>query len=112
MVQPVALQDNLSKAPLAAREQHVQQTAPEVAQQATARQVAQEQILDHSRTRPTEEMEPDENRVYDRERGSQGQGRQESTRGDSAEAAPDHPDEASAPESDEKDMGRHIDVTA
>ena len=74
MVKPVDIQDNLSKAPLVAREQHVLQTTPETVQRQLAQVSAQEQILDHSRVRPTEQEEPAEMRVYDRGKNARQQG--------------------------------------
>ncbi len=111
-MRPVDLQDNLSKAPFAAREQHVQQTAPEVAQRHVARELAQEQILDHSRTRPTEQADPAENRVYDRERGSPRHGRQGSGRAAPEEQAPGETTQAAEGALDEETSGRRIDITA
>ncbi|MGB0605629.1 MAG: hypothetical protein ACPGRY_11770 [Candidatus Latescibacterota bacterium] len=66
MLRPTDLQDNFSKAPMAAREQHVQQTRPDQAQHNIARQQDQERVLDHSRIRSNENAEPSENRVDDR----------------------------------------------
>lgn len=71
MLRPTDLQDNFSKAPMAAREQHVQQTRPDQAQHNIARQQDQERVLDNSRISPKENAEPSENRVDDRQ-GSQG----------------------------------------
>ena len=70
MLRPTDLQDNFSKAPMAAREQHVLQTRPDQAQHNIARQQDRERILDHSRISPNENAEPNENRVDDRQ-GSQ-----------------------------------------
>ena len=67
MLRPTDLQDNFSKAPMAAREQHVQQTRPDQAQHNIARQQDQERVLDNSRIRPKENAEPSENRVDDRQ---------------------------------------------
>lgn len=52
MVRAVDLQDNYSKAPLAARLQHIQQTRADLMQFQLNRQAAQEHILEHSRTLP------------------------------------------------------------
>ena len=70
MLRPTDLQDNFSKAPMAAREQHVLQTRPDQAQHNIARQQDRERVLDHSRISPNENAEPNENRVDDRQ-GSQ-----------------------------------------
>lgn len=66
MLRPTDLQDNFSKAPMAAREQHVLQTRPDQAQHNVARQQDQERVLDHSRIRANESADPGENRVDDR----------------------------------------------
>jgi len=113
MVRPVELQDNFSKAPLAAREQHVQQNRPDMAQQLLTREVVQEQILDHSRTRPTEQKDPAEMRVYDREerlrRGGQRQGRRRSRQEDegSSESA-----ETRTEKLEDEETSGHIDIVA
>ncbi len=54
MVRPIDLQDNLSKAPLAGRAQHVQQSAPEMAHRHAAQAAAQQQVVDLSRSLPAE----------------------------------------------------------
>lgn len=54
MVRPVEMQDNYSKAPLASRQQHIQQTSPEIAQRLAAQQQAQQHLVDQSRPVPTE----------------------------------------------------------
>ena len=68
MLRPLDLQDNFSKAPLAAREQHIQQIRGEVTQHNLAQQRDQEHILDHSRIRETDETDETENRVDDHDR--------------------------------------------
>jgi hypothetical protein len=55
MVRPVNLQDNFSKAPLASREQHIQQTRPEMAQRQLGQDQANEQVVNQSRPQPTQE---------------------------------------------------------
>jgi|GEM_PF-579919 len=67
MIRPIDLQDNYSKAPLAAREQNILQMRPEMAQHNIARQQNQEHALDHSRVRESEEADTAENRVDDHE---------------------------------------------
>ncbi len=65
MVRPIDLQDNYSKAPLAAREQHLLQVRPEQSQHHIARQQNQEHVLDQSRIRAAEDADAAENRVDD-----------------------------------------------
>ncbi|MFT5378515.1 MAG: hypothetical protein ACI906_005361 [Candidatus Latescibacterota bacterium] len=67
MIRPMDLQDNYSKAPLAAREQHILQMRPEMAQHTIARQQNQEHVLDHSRISKSEKADAAENRVDDHE---------------------------------------------
>ena len=67
MASPVELQDNLSKAPLAAREQQIQQSTSELGQRHVAQALEQARILDHSRTRGMEEADAAANRVDDHE---------------------------------------------
>lgn len=52
MVRPVDMQDNYSKAPLAGRQNHIQQTSPEIAQQQAAQQQARQHQLDQARPLP------------------------------------------------------------
>ena len=73
MVDPVALQDNFSKAPFAAREQHVLQMRPDMAQRAINQETAGQHILDQSRTLPTEEPGPGEMRLENQEEKRRGQ---------------------------------------
>lgn len=88
MIRPIDLQDNFSKAPMAAREQHLQQTRPEMAQHNIARQQDQDHILDHSRVRPGENADASENRLDDHE-GSQQRGQQRRQHTDAAAAPKD-----------------------
>jgi hypothetical protein len=96
MLRPTDLQDNFSKAPMAAREQHVMQTRPEQAQHNLARQQDQEHVLDHSRIRPNDGADASENRVDDREKNKQNPARrvrqasssQETEDGDAAPPRP------------------------
>lgn len=101
MVRPVDLQDNFSKAPIASSLQHIQQTSPEVAQRQAAQQLAQQHILDHSRTRPAEPRDEVELRLPGREeQPGQRPGRKQKRKRDQG-AAPGPAAEA-----------RHIDITA
>jgi len=71
---PIHLQDNFSKAPLAGREQNIQQASADLAQRQASQTLNQEHILDQSRTRPAAQSDAAENRVDDREE-RRGQGR-------------------------------------
>ncbi|MBD04242.1 MAG: hypothetical protein CME24_07855 [Gemmatimonadetes bacterium] len=62
-MRPIDLQDNLSKAPLASREQQIQQSSPDQAQRNGAMRLADERALDQARPVPTEESGGPENRV-------------------------------------------------
>jgi len=73
MVGPIHMQDNLSKAPLAGREQHIQQSSADQAQRQGSQALNREHILDQSRTRPSTASDAAQNRVDDRE-GRPGQG--------------------------------------
>ena len=110
MVQPVELQDNLSKAPLAAREQHLQQTRPDLAQQAITQEAAQEYILDHSRTRPTEQKHPAQMQVYDHGRRGGERERRERRRGEEP-AEPSKAPAEKVPPSPEEGV-HHVDFIA
>ena len=68
MLRPLDLQDNFSKAPLAAREQNIQQIRGEVTQHNMAQQMDQEHVLDHSRVRKSVETDGAETRVDDHDR--------------------------------------------
>lgn len=54
MVRPVDMQDNYSKAPLAGRQQNIQQTSPEIAQRQAAQQLTQQHLVDQTRPMPAE----------------------------------------------------------
>ncbi len=56
-MRPVDLQNNISKAPLVAREQHVQQTRPDQAQHQAAYQQGKENIKDQRRVKANENAE-------------------------------------------------------
>ena len=64
-MRPIDLQDNFSKAPLASREQQIQQSAADFAQRSAAMEDDAERILNHSRPAPSEELDPAENRETD-----------------------------------------------
>jgi len=57
VVRPIDLQDNFSKAPGASKVQQAQQANPEMAHRNTAAAMAQQQIVDQSRTQPGEEAD-------------------------------------------------------
>jgi hypothetical protein len=67
-VRPIDLQDNLSKAPLAGREQQIQQNSPDAAQRHGARELERQHVLDQSRTKETDETDRPDNRVDDHDR--------------------------------------------
>ena len=56
-MRPVDLQNNISKAPLVAREQHVQQTRPDQAQHQAAYQQGKENIKDQCRVKANKNAE-------------------------------------------------------
>ena len=66
MVRPIEIQDNLSKAPLAAREQHLQQANAQAAQQQVDAEVTEVRVLDQSRAVPLDETSPGRLAVGDR----------------------------------------------
>jgi len=65
-MKPIDLQDSFSKAPLVAREQHIQQSSSEIAQRHLAAEADSERALDRGRPVPTQEVDPQENQVEDR----------------------------------------------
>ena len=65
MVRPIDLQDNFSKAPLAAREQNLQQANSEMGQRHLAREMSDQHALDQERPVPTEESDAAQNRGDD-----------------------------------------------
>ena len=93
MVRPIDLQDNMSKAPLAAREQAIQQSSAEIGQRSAAVQAETERILDQSRTIPTQELDPQENRVDDHERNQRGHEGHGGNRSDQQEDEVDQSDD-------------------
>ena len=73
MVRPVDMQDNYSKAPLAGRQQHIQQTSPEITQRQAAQQLVQQHLADQTRPMPSAgrdevELHLDEEREQDQRR--------------------------------------------
>lgn len=73
MVRPVDLQDNLSKAPMASRLQHLQQNAPEMAHRQAGKALAQQQLADQSRPLPSSQsggvaLHPDQGKQGGRRR--------------------------------------------
>ena len=76
MVRPIDLQDNFSKAPLAAREQQIQQANPELGHRHGARELSQQHALDRERPVPTGETDTAKNRVDDGGKGRRRTGRQ------------------------------------
>ncbi len=68
MVRPIEIQDNLSKAPFAAREQHLQQANAQAAQQQVDAEVAEVRVLDQSRAVPLDETSPAQLAIGDRAR--------------------------------------------
>ena len=67
MVRPIDLQDNLSKAPLAGREQQIQQSVADQGQRQGAQALNREHLLDQSRTLASAESDAADNRVDDHE---------------------------------------------
>lgn len=73
MVRPVDMQDNYSKAPLAGRQQHIQQTSPEITQRQAAQQLVQQHLADQAKPLPSAgrdevELHLDEEREQDQRR--------------------------------------------
>lgn len=103
MVRPVDMQDNYSKAPLAGRQQHIQQTSPEIAQRQAAQQQVQQHLLDQSRPRPAERR--DEVELHLDERQEQEQRRRRRRQPDTA------PEDDTPPAAQPRGSS-HIDLTA
>ncbi len=106
MVKSIDLQDNFSKAPLAAREQQIQQANSESGQRHGARALSDQHALDQERAVPTKETDATENRVDD---GGKDQRRfgQRRRHGEDSESG----DESSGDES-KSDFSHLIDVVA
>lgn len=64
-MRPIDLQDNLSKAPLAGREQGIQQANSDQGQRHGAQVLNREHLLDQTRTTETEHADAADNRVDD-----------------------------------------------
>jgi hypothetical protein len=103
MVRPIDLQDNLSKAPLASRAQHVQQSAPEMAHRHAAQTAAQQQVVDLSRSLPAEAGDRAE---FHRDDSADGGARRHGRQRPGTEPQPEPPD---APASADP---AHIDIVA
>lgn len=71
-MRPIDLQDNLSKAPLAGREQQIQQASSDLGQRQVAQELAQQHVVDHSRTRAADPRDGPANRVDHRVADDQG----------------------------------------
>ena len=61
----IDLQDNLSKAPLAGREQGIQQSSADLGQRPGAQALNRQHVLDQTRTSESEKSERADNRVDD-----------------------------------------------
>lgn len=105
-MRPIDLQDNLSKAPLAGREQNIQQAASDQAQRSGAQELNREHAL--NQTRPTEAEEADgaDNRVDDKSGGAGQQGQRQ--RRESNRSAAEETVERPSPSA----FSREIDLTA
>jgi len=76
-MRPVDLQDNFSKAPLAAREQHIQQTRADNAQYQAAQQQGKEHVTDQRRVKANENVEstrmnPEQQKKHDNKKNDSG----------------------------------------
>ncbi len=90
MVRPIDLQDNFSKAPLAGREQQIQQSSADLGQRALARELDEQHQLDKTRSAATDETDAPENRVDDRDKGqSEDSGRRRGEGGEGSSAGED-----------------------
>jgi hypothetical protein len=98
------MQDNYSKAPIAGRQQHIQQTSPEIAQRLAAQQTTQQHLVDQSRAVPAEGR--DEVELHLDERPAPDQRRRRRRQPDPAQ---EDEGTSSAPESE---GATHIDLTA
>ena len=107
MVRPIDLQDNFSKAPLAAREQQIQQASSELAQRHAAREQNDQHALDQERPVPTKESDAAENRVDDGGKGQRRSGQQQRRREQDSEAG-----DASGGDESKSDFSHLIDVVA
>ena len=92
MVRPLDLQVSIAKAAYASQVQGAQHEAPQAAQNAAAREAAQQQVLDHSRTAPVEPSQEAELHPHDGDP-DQRQGRKRKRRPE-AEAEEEEPPKA------------------
>ncbi len=103
MVRPIDLQDNLSKAPLASRVQHVRQSAPETAQRHAGQLAAAQQVVDQSRSMPAEPGDRAE--LHRDDHAEQDSGRRRQSRQQQAGAGPVPELPATAPDPSHIDIG-------
>ncbi len=103
MVRPVDMQDNYSKAPLAGRQQHIQQTSPEITQRQAAQQLVQQHLADQARALPSAGR--DEVELHLGEERGQDQKRRRKRQPDTTQEEDTPPDSSPAGTS-------HIDLTA
>jgi hypothetical protein len=108
MVRPVDMQDNISKAPLVSREQHLQQSDAQIGQRQAAQDLSQQHILDHSRTRPAEQHDRVDLRLDDRERQRQDRGGEQQEQAPEETAVPP----AQGEQAQGSDPSRRIDLIA
>ena len=109
-MRPIDLLDNFSKAPLAGREQAVQQASSELGQRHAARALDQEHALDQTRVKQGEESEAAENRV-DRE-GDRRQGGSRRQRGEAGDESADDDSGGGRTRPRPAGYSREIDITA
>ncbi len=99
-MRPIDLQDNFSKAPLASREQQIQQNSAEQGQRGGAMRLDDEHALDQNRTTPTKDTDGAENRVdRDAEDRSHDQGQRREHAADSEEPGSDQSSPGVSPNS-------------
>ena len=101
MVRPLDLQVSIAKAAYASQAHGAQHEAPQAAQNAAAREAAQQHVLDHSRTAPAEPSQEAELHPHD--------GNPDQRRGRKRKRAPES--ESDGEESQKADDG-HLDIVA
>jgi hypothetical protein len=106
-MRPIDLQDNLSKAPLAGREQTIQQNSADLAQRAGAQELNREHLLNQTRTTESAASDAADNRVDDDDEGRGGQDRRDGRR-----RRKDERHEEGAPAPSRSAYSREIDLTA
>ena len=106
MVKSIDLQDNFSKAPLAAREQQILQASSEQGQRHAARELSDQHVLDQERAVPTKETDAAENRLDD-----DGKGQHRSSQQRRQAEDPEPGDESDGDES-KSDYSTLIDIVA